>query len=104
MGQEADALGREQDDRMYRYGASLGETLVRTVKEQVERGLDRLLTQRAEVSAAAHSLVGALQETDKALIKASAVGGEWAEDLRCQRQQLVDALCALGGAPTKERP
>ena len=96
MGQEEDALRREQEDRVYRHGVALGDTLVRTVREQVERGLEELVAKRAEMSAATRGLVAAIETTDKAIHKTT--DDDLRTDLRAQRQQLVDALCGLSGA------
>lgn len=101
MGQEEDVQKREQEARVYRRGLELGDTLVRTVQETVERGLEELVAKRAEMNAATRGLVAAIEITDKSIHKAS---GDWGMDLRRQRQQLVDALCDLSGAKPKEAP
>ena len=83
-GQEEESMGQEEDALL---------------------GAERIAAARQDVTeVVARSLVDAIEETDKALIKASAISGEWAMDLRRQRQQLVDALCGMSGSPCKVNP
>jgi hypothetical protein len=92
MGQEEDALGRERECLwLNRLEKDLILVMSRAVKEALEWGTRQEL---------ANALQGGIMSTDAMLRKTD--DPEWRDNLRRQRQQLVNALCGLGGAAKEE--